>query len=151
MSEQLFPDPQFPKPTIEPQPVKTTPPQNPAHPQQIERPSETPPLGPWAQEAKRVWTQERPFLVAHLIKLGALDEAANLAANNARQEFSNMVLQGVHPLPAWVGARQRFVLMSDLKPQNNKQDVARFVGRQTAGPYYPKWKAKSQQNSPSTQ
>jgi len=70
-------------------------------------------LSPWAEQAKEHWKQCRPKMYAELEKAGTLDEAAQRAADQTREDLHSAIENGMDYYAAWEMLRERYLFLPD--------------------------------------
>ena len=68
-------------------------------------------LSPLAEQAKAHWKDHRPTLYADLEGAGTLDEAAEEAARQTREELCSAIENGMDYFAAWEMVRERYVFL----------------------------------------
>jgi hypothetical protein len=68
-------------------------------------------LSPWAEQAKAHWKEHRPRMYAELEKAGTLDEAAERAAKQTKEEYVDAIYNGMSPDGAWEAVRENHLFL----------------------------------------
>lgn len=66
---------------------------------------------PWAEQAKAHWKEHRPRMYAELQKAGTLDEQAEKAAAQTREELYSAIEDGMDYYDAWEMLRERYLFL----------------------------------------
>ena len=68
-------------------------------------------LSPWAEQAKEHWKEHRPRMYAELEKAGTLDEAAEKAATQTKDDLASAIEGGMDYYAAWEMLRERYLFL----------------------------------------
>jgi hypothetical protein len=68
-------------------------------------------LSPWAEDAKAHWKEHRPRMYAELEKAGTLDEAAEKAATQTKDDLGSAIEDGMDYYAAWEMLRERYLFL----------------------------------------
>jgi hypothetical protein len=68
-------------------------------------------LSTWAEQAKAHWKEHRPKMYAELEKAGTLDEAAQRASDQTKDEFCQAIEDGMSPDGAWEAVRENHLFL----------------------------------------
>jgi hypothetical protein len=68
-------------------------------------------LSPWAEQAKAHWKEHRPRMYAELEKAGTLDEAAEKAATQTKDDLCSAIEDGMDYYAAWEMLRERYLFL----------------------------------------
>ena len=70
-------------------------------------------ISPWAQRAKDHWKRHRPGMYADLEASGQLDDRAEKAAEQTREEYHAGITNGMDPQASWESVRENHMFLPD--------------------------------------
>ena len=71
----------------------------------------SPQLSPWAEQAKAHWKEHRPKMYAELEKAGTLDDRAQKASDQTRDDLASAIEDGMDYFAAWEMLRERYLFL----------------------------------------